>query len=60
MQSGKFVVKTKVSKVNRKEFERQESAREHDRLKHNDKALLRAMREEEREDYGGFHVNEGY
>lgn len=60
MQHGKFLVKTKQSKVHRKDFERQEANREHDRMKHHDKALLRSKRQEQREDYDGFPVDDGY
>jgi len=61
MQYGKFVVKTKPSKYHKKEFEKDvEAKKEHDRLKHKDKALYRAKREEEQEDFGGFHIDDGY
>jgi hypothetical protein len=61
MQYGKFVVKTKPTKFHKKEFEREVAKRnEHEKVKHRDKALLRSKRQEEREDYGGFHIDEGY
>jgi hypothetical protein len=60
MQYGKFVVKTKQSKFHRKEYERQEKQREHEKMKHRDKAMLRSKRQEQHEDFDGFPIDEGY
>lgn len=60
MQHGKFVVKAKQTKIHRKEFDRKSELREHVKLKHHDKALLRSKREEQRNDFLGMDIDEGY
>lgn len=60
MHTGKFVVKAKQTKFHKKEFEKKEADREHEKIKHHDKALLRSKKQEAKEDFDGFEVDEGY
>jgi hypothetical protein len=61
MQYGKSVVKTRAGKYHLEDFERKPEKTPHKpKMKHHDKALLRSKREEEREDFGGYHIDEGY
>lgn len=47
MFTGKNVVKTRHTKYSKKEYEKQES--KHEKHKHNDKTLLRNLRQDEKE-----------
>jgi hypothetical protein len=62
MFQGKSVVKTKIDKLAKKQFKKQENTRLSDkpRMKHQDKALWRSMKQSEKEDFGGFEVDNGY